>query len=77
MREGGRGGAIEAEHAHLRVDRHRRLAENLGEPAGAVAALQLHLEQPVLRMGEAEPEGEVVVVLGGDRRYAVGVAGDR
>ena len=63
MRNLGLGGAIEPEHAHLRVDRHRVRPEDLGQPSGAVAPLQLHLEQPVLGMGETEAEGGVVVVL--------------
>jgi hypothetical protein len=40
-------------------------------------ALQFHLKQPILGMDEAEPKREVIVVLGGDRRYAIGVARDR
>ena len=62
-RDFGFGGAIEAEHPHLPVGRDRLGPEDFGEPAGAVAPLQLHLEQPVLGMHKAEAEGGVFVVL--------------
>jgi hypothetical protein len=38
--------------------------------------LQLHLEQPILGMGEAEAESGIFIVLGRDQRDAVGVAFD-
>ncbi len=71
------GQAIEAENAHLPVGRDRRLAEDLGKPAGAVAPHHLHLEQAVLGMREAEPEGGILVVRRGDQWHAVGIARDR
>ena len=75
-RDFGLGGAIKAEDAHLSVGCHRLRPENLGEPSGAIAALQLHLQQPVLGMDKAEPKGGVRVVTSGDQRHAVGVALD-
>ena len=55
------------------VDRHRIGPEDLGKPAGAVAPLQLHLEQPLLGMHKPEAEGEVFVVSCDDMRHSVGI----
>src|SRR5215472_4343908 len=70
------GGTIKAENPHLAVSRHCLGPESLCEPPGAVAALQLHLEQPVLGMCEAKAKGCVFVVLRGDQWDAVSVALD-
>ncbi len=75
-RDIGRGGAVEAEHPHLPIDRQSLLPEDFGEPAGAVTPHQLHLEQPVLGMDKAEAEGGVRAVPGEDQRHAVGIAQD-
>ena len=71
------GEAIEAEHPHLPVDRDGRPPENFREAPGAVAPHQLHLEQAVLGMRVAEPEGGILVTGSGDQRNAVAVAGNR
>ena len=57
------------------VQRQRRRAGDLRQPAGGVAAHQLHLEHPVARVHEAERGGGVQVVGGADARDAVGVEG--
>src|SRR6516162_9030809 len=75
-RDFGLGGAIKAEDAHLPIGYQRLGSEYLGEPSGAVAALQLHLEQPILGMGKAKAKGGVFVVLGDDQRDPVGIALD-
>ena len=75
-RELGLGGAIEAEDAHLPVGRRRLRPEDLGEPSRTITALQLHLEEAVLGMDEAEAEGGILVIAGGDQRHAVGIAVD-
>jgi len=69
-------GAIKPEHPHLAVGRQRLPPKNLGEPAGPIAPLQLHLEQPVLGMGKAEPERGILIARSGDQRHAIGIAGD-
>ena len=68
--------AIEAEDPHLPIGCQRFGPKYLGEPSRTVAALQLHLEQPVLGMHKAETEGGVFVVLRDDQRDAVGITLD-
>src|SRR5262249_21663094 len=65
-----------AEDTHLPVNRESLPSEDLGEPPGTVAALQLHLEQAVLGMNKTKPKGGVLVVLGTYHRDPVGVALD-
>jgi hypothetical protein len=72
----GLGSAIEADGAHLPIDDQCAISGQLGETAGADAALQLELPEPVLRMRKAQAEGSVAVVVGGDVRHAVGVTHD-
>ena len=53
------GQAIQAERAHEPVARQRRRAKDLREPPRAQPPAELHLEEPVLGMGEAEAEGRI------------------
>src|SRR5215831_9176486 len=72
-RDFGLGRAVEAEHAHLQVGRERLRPEDLREPPGAIAPLQLHLKQPFLGMHKAQAISDVFVVLRYDLRHAVGI----
>src|SRR4029077_19751762 len=67
---------IEAEDTHLPVGRERLGPKYLGEPSRTIAALQLHLEQPVLGMHKADTERGVFVVLRDDQRDAIGITLD-
>ena len=60
----------------VRSSAERGRAGNLRQPAGGGAAHQLHLEQPVARMDEAERRGGIGRVGGADARDAVGVEPD-
>ena len=56
----------------VRLD--RGVAQHLGQPARADAALHLHLPQAVLRMDIAQRKEGVVIGFPGDVRHAVVVA---
>ena len=73
------GDGAEAVDAVRPVDRQRARAEDLGELAGGLAAHQVHLEEALLAVQEAEGAGGVGAARGPDRRHAEGVAldGDR
>ncbi len=64
------------QQAHQLVGLQRREAEQLGQPAGAEAAHQLHLEQAILGVHEAEREIGIELGLGGDGDDARTVAAD-
>mmetsp|Transcript_28339 Transcript_28339/g.90660 ORF Transcript_28339/g.90660 Transcript_28339/m.90660 type:complete len:442 (-) Transcript_28339:81-1406(-) len=71
--------ARERHPAHLAAERvhvHRRLPEDLREPAGGHAPQALHVPEPVLRVAEAERRREVLHVGALDVRHAPGVAAD-
>ena len=53
------GDVAEAMHAHLLIDFHRARADQAGQLAGGLAALQIHLEETILRVQEAERAGDV------------------
>ena len=65
---------IEPEHPHLPVGRQCLRAKDFGEAASAVAPLQFHLEQAILRMRKPKPERGILVIGGSDQRHAIGVA---
>ena len=64
------------ERAHGPVEAERGRAGDLGQPARGGAAHQVHLEQPVARMHEAERRGGIGGAGGADARDAVGVEAD-
>ena len=66
----------EAMHAHAFVDVQRARADQAGQLAGRLAALQIHLEEPILRVEEAERAGHVFARRAGDGRHAERVAID-
>src|SRR5262249_19415878 len=70
------GGIGEAEEAHELVDVERCGADDLGEPPGAEAPRELHLRQPLLRVGEAFGEPGAVGRRREDMRNAVRAADD-
>ncbi len=70
------GHAVEAEPPQELVGRHGAGPQDLGEPPVPQAPRELHLEQPVLGMGEAEREGGIGFARGPDGGDAHGVAPD-
>src|SRR6185437_17012106 len=70
------GGAVEAERAAEAIRAQRRRPEPFREPAGAEAAHDVHLEEAVLSMDEAQCERGVAVGRCGDGGNAVFVATD-
>ncbi len=71
-----RGQTVEIEAAHDLVDAHGALAEDLGQAALGRAAHLRHLPQPVLRMGEAEREEDIVIGRAEDMGHVGVVAHD-
>jgi len=67
----------QAVHAVAAVTRQGALAEQGGQFAGRESALQVHLEEALLPMHEAERPGEVERVFGVEGDHALGVAFDR
>src|SRR5439155_11980688 len=72
----GGGDAIEADGAGDQVKLQAVRAEHFSEAAEPLAAEVVHLEQPVLRHGDAVDEEEVVLVFGKDMGNAPAVALD-
>ncbi len=70
------GGAIKVEPPQKIVGFERALAEKLAQPPLRGPPQQQHLPHPVLRMGNAEAEKDVAVVLGEDMRHIGVVAHD-
>ena len=70
------GGAREPERAHHPIAVQRSRGEPLGKPPGAIAALHIHLEEPVLGVHIAERERGIEVVVGDNGWDANGIAGD-
>ena len=69
-------GAVVAHGALEFVDGEGGVAQDLAQPAGADAAVHLHLPQAVLRVDIAQPVEGIVVGAGEDVRHAVRVAHD-
>ena len=70
------GQPAQPEDAHEAVGGEGPRPQNLRQPPGAQAALELHLPQPVLGVNEAEGEIGVAVGARADAHHAVAVAGD-
>jgi len=50
--------------------------EYFRDPPGAVATLQLHLEQAFLRMDETDTKSDIFIILCSDQRDTVGITLD-
>ena len=74
MLQCGFGVAIQAQHAQEPVPAQSCLAENFRQPAGADAAVHLHLPQPILGVAEAGGKGGISFTIGLDMGDAVAVA---
>ena len=70
------GEAAQAQRAHQPVHLEAVLARELGQPAGAGAAVELELPEPVLALHEALGEAEVRVSARLYARHAERVARD-
>ncbi len=71
---GGKPGQIHGPRKDVGLE--RRLAEDLGQPARAAPAPQVHLEQPVLRHDVAIADEDVVVAAREHVRHAAPIAQD-
>ncbi len=76
LRDDALGLARDAERAHELVDLEGALAEEFRELPVGHAALELHLPQPILRVGVAHGEPAVALALREDVRHALPVAHD-
>ena len=65
-----------AMHADLVIDVERARADQRRQFAGRLAALQIHLEESILRVKETERARDIFARRAGDRRHAERVAID-
>ena len=66
----------EAMHADLLIDFHRARADQPGQLACRLAALQIHLEKTILRVDETQRARDVFARRAGDGRHAERIAID-